>query len=341
MDEKAIPPGYFCQFVEDNVKWPVKRSLLLLGRRPLQFQACSAVVVQSAQWFGRRVGLKASDHGLADPCVVSMRKERIMRWAAIGLPLLVLAGCSTVPTSFSPRNSIPVGEFSHQTFDELLRAHVQGGSVDYPGIGANGRLSSYLASLDRVDPNAFASSGRLAFWINSYNAFAIKGILDRGSPLTLWGRYRYFIAREYRVGGEAVNLYDLERRILIPFHDPRIHFAIVCASASCPRLQSWAYQPERIDEQLDHVARLFVNDPERNRFDRQRRIAYLSKIFDWFAEDFVDQSGSLQRYVRKYVDDPELAKELDNVPYTVEFLDYDWSLNGIPPRKDQHDRSTS
>lgn len=297
-------------------------------------QEYSAVVVQPPRWSGRRVDLKASDHGLAGPYVVSMRRERIMRRMAIGLSMLVLAGCSTVPTSFSPSNPIPVGEFSHQTFHELLRAHVQEGSVNYPGIEADGRLNSYLASLDRVDPNAFAAGDRLAFWINSYNVFAIKGILDRDSPMTLWGRYRYFITREYQVGGQAVNLSDLERRILIPFHEPRIHFAIVCASLSCPKLQSWAYRGDRLTDQLEQVTRAFVNDPSRNRFDRERKIAYLSKIFDWFSNDFETDSGSLQKYLRRYVDDPDLARELEAERYTVMFLEYDWKLNGVPPRKD-------
>jgi hypothetical protein len=259
----------------------------------------------------------------------------MMRLAVIGIFILILAGCSTVPTSFSPTNPIPAVDFSHQTLDELLRVNVQDGAVDYPGIETDGRLYPYMASLDRVDPNAFASDDKLAFWVNSYNAFAIKGILDRYSPTTLWGRYRYFIAREYRVGGEAINLYDLERRILIPFHEPRIHFAIVCASLSCPKLQPWAYRGDRLEEQLDQVTRAFVNDPSRNRFDREQKIAYLSKIFDWFSGDFEAHAGSLQKYIQRYVDDPDLTRELEVERYTVRFLEYDWSLNGTPPGKDK------
>jgi hypothetical protein len=262
--------------------------------------------------------------------------------AAALLVVILLAACSTVPKSFHPSHPVASAQFSHDCFNQVLGTHVIDGLVDYPGVQGDRCFSEYLTLLARVDPNGLpVLEDRLVFWINAYNALAMKGIIDHYSPLTLWGRYRYFIGREYTIGGEAINLYNLEQRILIPFRDPRIHFAIVCASASCPRLQSWTYQPERIHEQLDHVARLFVNDPERNRFDRQRRIAYLSKIFDWFAKDFVEQSGSLQRYIGKYVDDPELAKELDNVPYTVKFLDYDWSLNGTPPGKDQHDHSSS
>jgi len=140
--------------------------------------------------------------------------------------------------------------------------------------------------------------------------------------------------RTYRVGGAALNLYDLERDILIAqFHDPRVHFAIVCASASCPRLQPWAYTGAELNQQLEQGVREFINDPARNRFDRANRVAYLSKIFDWFTEDFEVQAGSLQRYVARYISDPVFAQELATVPYRIEFLDYDWSLNGPAPTR--------
>jgi len=100
------------------------------------------------------------------------------------------------------------------------------------------------------------------------------------------------------VGGEALNLNNLEKNILIPdFREPRIHFAIVCASQSCPKLRSWAYTAEQLEEQLNDSARRFINDPTRNRFDQEQKVAYLSKIFDWFTEDFVARSGSLTNYV--------------------------------------------
>ena len=255
------------------------------------------------------------------------------RWTAIGL-LLLLPGCSSIsPSGFKPVNPIPAAEFCHQLLEETLATHVKNGLADYPAIETDGRFAGYLTRLDLVDPDAFATrNGRLAFWINAYNAFAIKGILDGYSPMSYVGRYRYFIGRDYRVGGATINLYDLERQVLIKqFHEPLIHFAIVCASASCPRLQPWAYQPHQLDRQLDLAARAFINDPTRNRFDRTRKIAFLSKIFDWFAEDFAAAAGSTVAYVARYVGDTELAKDLIESEYRIEFLEYDWSLNGIAP----------
>lgn len=253
-------------------------------------------------------------------------------WMAMAV-VTVLVGCSTVPTSFTPTRPLPHAEFSHQVFAIVVQTHVRNGQVNYPVIQVDRRFTQYLDQLDRVDPTSLSRQDRLAFWINAYNAYAIKGILDGFTPSTLVGRYRYFIGREYPVGGTSVNLYGLERKILIAqFHEPRIHFAIVCASTSCPKLQPWTYGGAELNGQLDHAAREFINDPTRNHFDREKKIAFLSKIFEWFAEDFTAQAGSLSRYVAQYVADPDLARDLTSTPYRVEFLDYDWSLNGTPPK---------
>jgi Protein of unknown function, DUF547 len=256
----------------------------------------------------------------------------MIRWVAGLIALTVVAGCSSVPRTFSPPEPVSPPEFSHQMFDAVLRAHVANGVVNYPRIAADLRFESYLRLLDRVDPNSLPThADRLAFWINAYNAFAIKGILDGYSPRTTFGQFRYFIAKEHRVGGATINLYDLERKLLIPdFQEPRIHFAIVCASMSCPKLHSWAYAADKLDELLELSAREFINDSSRNRFDRERKIAYLSMIFKWYEDDFTAHSGSLLNYVKRYVGDPNLARELESEPYRVEFLEYNWSLNGIP-----------
>ena len=246
--------------------------------------------------------------------------------------IMVLAGCSTVPTSYQPVQPIAPLDFFDRAFDEVLRAHVMDGVVDYPGIATDSRFTSYLEQLRRVDPNALPTQAeRLIFWTNAYNAFAIRGILDGYSPRTLFGRYRYFIARKYNVGGELIDLYDIEQKILIPqFHEPRIHFAIVCASSSCPKLQPHAYKADQLEAQLEYSAREFINDPTRNHFDREKKIAYLSMIFKWFEKDFVAQQGSLLSYVQHYVNDPDLKRELASESYTVKFIDYDLNLNGTP-----------
>lgn len=256
--------------------------------------------------------------------------------AAALIPTL-LAACSTVPTSFHPNNPLPPAAFSHVTWDTILREHVQDGVVDYPAIAEDAHFADYLAQLKRIDPTALATpEARLAFWLNAYNAFAIQGILEHYSPLTTSGKFHYFVSKKYEVGGAFVNLYGLEHGILRPLGEPRIHFAIVCASRSCPKQRSEAYDPARMEQQLDESARWFINDPARNRFDPVGKNAYLSKIFEWFAEDFTAHAGSVLQYVARYVDDPMLARELEGGGYTIHYLDYDWRLNGPPPGRAAH-----
>jgi hypothetical protein len=248
---------------------------------------------------------------------------------AIVAPIL-LAGCSAAPQSFHPEQPIPPNEFFHRAFDEVLQAHVKDGAVDYPAVANNARFSAYLDQLNRVDPNGLPSrQHKLAFWINAYNAFAIKGILDGYSPLSTIGQWWYFIGRTYRVGGETINLYDIEKKVLIPnFRDPRIHFAIVCAAKSCPRLRSQAFTADRLEAQLEESARAFINDPTKNMFDREHHTAYLSKIFEWFEPEFRTHAESLLNYVRRYVNDPDQVADLATQPYRIEFVEFDWHVNG-------------
>ncbi|MCP9472957.1 MAG: DUF547 domain-containing protein [Nitrospira sp.] len=243
-----------------------------------------------------------------------------------------------MPERFAPVDRLDPVQVTHKDLDAVLRSAVRDGYVDYPAIQVDPRFDSYVTDLNRIDPQSLASEAdRLAFWINAYNAFAIRGILNGSSPRPYIGWYRYFKARTHMVGGREITLSDLEHGILRKrFREPRIHFAIVCASLSCPKLQSYAFRGDLLDEQLDAAARSFVNDPDRNRFDRQAKVARLSKIFDWFEEDFAAAAGSVLAYVSRYVIDRELVRELSEHRYRVEYLDYDWSLNGIPPKEKAH-----
>ena len=220
----------------------------------------------------------------------------------------------------------------HGDFDRILSANVSNGRVNYPGIAADPLFEGYLEKLNGTSADALSEDKeKLAYWINAYNAFAIQGILQGYSPSSLFGRFGFFMSNKFNLGGAEIDLYDLEHKILIPQKEPRIHFAIICASVSCPALRSEAYVAADLDQQLEDGARRFINDPSRNRFDRKNKIAYLSRIFDWFEDDFSRHSGSVLAYVAGYVNDAELAGELNNRDYTIEHLEYDWNLNGIPP----------
>ncbi len=219
----------------------------------------------------------------------------------------------------------------HAPFDALLRANVRNGQVNYPGFQDSPAFRDYVQALARpvrLDTKA----DMLAYYINAYNALAIAGIVEGLSPSTFLGRARFFKFKDWALNGQSINLYDLEHKIIRPLGEPRIHFAIICASKSCPFLRSEAYAPARLDSQLEEQARQFVNDSFRNRFDKVQRVASLSEIFKWFDEDFRGPAGSVQKYVARYVADPEVARALAADAWQVDWIDYDWSLNGTPPR---------
>ncbi|HKY73192.1 MAG TPA: DUF547 domain-containing protein [Nitrospira sp.] len=259
-------------------------------------------------------------------------------WAcALLLTGSVGGGCSTVPERFVPADPIDPAHVSHQMLSDVLRAAVHDGQVNYPAVQMDHRFAAYLAQIDRVDPLLGSRDDRLAFWINAYNACAIQGILDGYSPEPYLGWYRFFKSHTYRIGGSPLNLSDVEHEILRKqFREPRIHFAIVCASSSCPKLASRAYEGQELDRQLDEAARAFINDPSRNRFDKQTRTAYLSKIFDWFEEDFAASAGSVVQFVAQYVHERELSHDLAAGLYEIKYLKYDWRLNGPPPKEAAH-----
>ncbi len=242
-----------------------------------------------------------------------------MKLIRLGIALLLAVGGATAHG------------VDHAPFDALLRANVRNGVVNYTGFQNSPSFKGYIEALSGPgEPEG--REARLVYYINAYNALAIEGILQGLSPSTLFGRARYFKFKEWPLNGKSITLYDLEHKIIRPLGEPRIHFAIVCASKSCPLLRAEAYAADRLEGQLDDQARQFVNDPFRNRFDVNSTTAQLSEIFNWFDEDF-RSAGSTQRFIARYVADPAVAKGLAADQFKVEWIDYDWNLNGNPPAR--------
>ncbi len=223
------------------------------------------------------------------------------------------------------------GDIDHKPFDELLRANVKSGHVDYPAFQNNAAFDAYIEALAKpVTLNS--KNDKLVYYINAYNAFAIKGITDGYSPSGALSRTNYFFIKKWNVNAQSLTLDGLEKTFLKPV-DARIHVAVVCASKSCPKLISEAFTSVKLDELLEQNARGFVNDTSKNIFDKQQKIANISQIFEWHEKDFVRDAGSVQKWLAKYVSDPEVAKELAAEAYQIEHQKYDWSLNGTAPKK--------
>ena len=214
--------------------------------------------------------------------------------------------------------------------DAVLLRNVRNGFVDYDGIRADPAFDRFVAGLASAEATDLPTpDSRLAFLINAYNALAVRGILEGYSPASRFGRYVYFKRRRYDLLGSTTTLEGLAQGQIRPMAEPRAHFAIVCASISCPRLANRAYTSGELDTQLEAAARSFANDGTRNRYDVGRKIAFLSSIFSWYAADFARDAGSVQKYLSRYVSDPAAAELLASDGFEIRFVDYDWELNGV------------
>jgi hypothetical protein len=222
----------------------------------------------------------------------------------------------------------------HTVYAKLLKKYVRDGFVDYKGLKTEeAQLDAYLRLLDKTDTKALSRNEQFAFYVNAYNAWTIKLILsaypgiesiwDLGSRILPWKSP--FKKKLASIEGEKVSLDDIEHGILRPrFRDPRVHFAVNCASRSCPPLRSEPYRGEILDEQLDDATRSFLNDSKHNRLEDNT--LYVSEIFKWFAGDFDnDVVGFFLRYAQG---DLKRRLEADKGNIKVRYLDYDWSLNG-------------
>ena len=228
-------------------------------------------------------------------------------------------------------------DHSHAAWDALVKRHVKvlpgqhASQMDYAGMaGDRAALNTYLDGLSKVPKaefDAWPKNERKAFLINAYNAFTVEKILTRWPDIrSIWDFGKIFgnpfKDRFFRHFGEPASLDDIEHGMLRrpgAYDDPRVHYAVNCASIGCPMLREEAYVAGRLDAQLDEQAVRFLSDRTRNRY-RDGRLE-VSKIFDWFEEDFVPYDKYFTQYTKV------LGYPGGAVP--VDFLDYDWSLNGL------------
>lgn len=221
-----------------------------------------------------------------------------------------------------------------EAWTNLLQKHVgKDGLVDYPGfIADKEKLQSYLDILSENPPaENWTDNDKIAYWLNAYNAFTIKLIVDHyplKSIKDLGGKHQIIFINTpwdikfFRIGGKKMSLNRIEHRILRrEFTEPRIHFALNCASLSCPKLRREAYDGSRLDAQLTDQAKEFLSDPSRNQLDAKN--PKLSSIFSFYGKDMTKWSGkSLIGFINQY------APIKINENAELDYLDYNWNLNG-------------
>ncbi len=213
----------------------------------------------------------------------------------------------------------------------VFSAHVEDGYVDYPAISRNVRFHKYLEAIRDIDPATLGDDDeRLAFWINAYNALAIKQIIDGQSPIGTIARMKFFGSNQHEVVGRSWDLSTIEEDILFEREDPRVHFAVVNATYTAPMLRSAAYRGEDLDQQLEQATRDFINDNRKNRFSNGLLRAKLSPLFDEYEDDFGGDDDAVQAFLARYVEDEETRGNLEAGRFEIDYLDYDWSINGRP-----------
>ncbi len=220
----------------------------------------------------------------------------------------------------------------HSLFDRVLKKYVdEKGMVNYKGLKKDPKdLNAYLDLLSKNPPAAnWSKNDQLAYWINAYNAYTlrlildyypVKSIKDIGSKIQIPFVNTPWAKSFIKIGKETMSLDNIEHgTIRKQFNDPRIHFALVCAAVSCPKLRNEAYVGSRLDAQLNEQGVDFLNDPAKNAISGSR--ASLSKILDWYGDDFEKSGKTLESWINRY------SKTKLTTDTKISYLDYNWNLN--------------
>jgi hypothetical protein len=234
--------------------------------------------------------------------------------------------------------TVSVDQIDHKVWDQILRKYVdKNGLVNYRALRASaadrGKLRAYLEMLSTVNPQTQASrNGQLAFWINAYNAVTVEGILQKYPTTSIrkhtseTGGYNIWKDLKLYVGGNAYSLDFMEHKVLRTMKEPRIHFAIVCASIGCPRLLNQAYLPKTLNQQLELNSKDFFARKQNFRYDAANRRFYTSAILDWFGKDFGANKAAQLKAISKWFPTDE-AKRAAAAGVQTTTIEYSWKLN--------------
>ncbi|MGI9524528.1 MAG: DUF547 domain-containing protein [Hyphomicrobiaceae bacterium] len=263
-----------------------------------------------------------------------------------GLPNIASASVTDIFAKYTRNSSVRI---DHGTWDKLLKAYVSTDGtglnrVDYAALKATGHrtLKAYLERLAAVEPDQLDRPEQFAFWANLYNAKTIDIVLDHYPVRSIRdiaissdllsiikqsvGAGGPWKAKVLRVSGQELSLDDIEHGVLRPiFGDPRVHYAVNCASISCPNLRTTAFSGENLEAELEAGAREYINSPRG--FSLGPHGVTASSIYSWFQDDFGDGDAGVLAHARSYASG-RLKKALAGIS-TINGFDYDWGLNDV------------
>lgn len=274
-----------------------------------------------------------------------------LRWLGVSAMLVLAIGCATADVRIlndgGAESDTPAGDVPGQVrriANQLVAEYVDGKQVDYAGLRESDEYRDFRAltkQLRTFDLRTLDSEAKkIAFWVNLYNALVMDAVLQGGVKGSVREQEAFFDRYAYQISGHIFTPNDIEhgilrrqrlhptdprQRFVVRRLDPRIHFALNCASVGCPPVA--AYDWENLEAQLDAATRLFVN--AETRFDAETQTLHLSKIFEWYRDDFGYEPDAVPKFLLKYLNDSAAREylaahtESPNVVYD----DYDWSLN--------------
>lgn len=226
----------------------------------------------------------------------------------------------------------------HSGFTTILQTHCSDSKVDYKLLKKNRKtLDNYIDKLSKISLSNYqnwSKEEKLAFLINYYNAATLQLIIDN-YPVKSIKNIGGFFSSPWKIEfvqlfGEKHNLDYIEHELLRKnFSEPKVHFALVCASIGCPPLRNEAYTGSELWDQLNDQASIFLKDKEKNYWDAKSKTLYLSPIFKWFEDDFVKQSGLVYAYIQSFLpeDDRIQINRLTKGNPRIKYTKYDWELN--------------
>lgn len=255
-----------------------------------------------------------------------MRVSHVIKEAIFSsffIAFVVFSGLMMNPNNVHAQDWALLDELLAQYVEPVQRQGISLTAVDYPGLAQDPRYPQIIAQIENIAPESLPSrSAKLAFYINAYNVYAIKMVIDHYPVESIRDIGSFFspVWRRTvgRIHGEEVSLDHIEHTILRSMGEPRIHFAIVCASLSCPNLRREAYSAGRLEQQLDTQTRQFLDNSSKGALLAGRRLR-VSQIFSWFEEDF-ELSGGVEAFIRHYRDLPVDIRLRADLPYN-------WDLN--------------
>ena len=245
----------------------------------------------------------------------------------------------TLGPQVSAAQQVSMDRIDHSAWNGLLSKYVDDkGGVNYAGLKASREdsqtLSNYINQLASASlTQRAARENQMAYWINAYNAVTVKGILQEYPTSSIRnftsenGGYNIWKNLLLNVGGNQISLEAIENKVLRPMGDPRIHFAVVCASIGCPRLLNEAYVGETLNNQLNINAVDFFSHPQNFQFDQANRQFKLSSILKWYGGDFGADQASQLRTIAPYLPSEAAKQAAASNSVSVSYLEYDWNIN--------------